>query len=272
MKPTFVVEDPNFMGLPTETGSARLDQYKGDKSVFGYIERIYVDGELERWAGYDIADLATGDILDVPVQEAVVIRADYEKHDAQIVLFTNTKGEKYAYIVIPGKESAKQALKGLVYHYEYDKTLYKIQCLGIEWLTNLFRKAFRDNVIAKHIKRRDAMVFYKRERGKALMYDFARIIEGLLAVFTLSFIQWHFSFNLSLLYEYLEDDERLSYKLLSETFGDTFYVGGRFKSIRERMDCTALDVIKVFDGLIGILSLARFESELYTYLLFKSDE
>jgi len=270
MKPIFVVEDPNFMGLSTETGSARLEQYKGDKSVFGCIERIYVDGELERWAGYDIADLATGDILDVPVQEAVLIRADHEKHDAQIVLFTNTKGDKYAYIVMPGKESAKQALKGLVYHYEYDKTLYKIQCLGIEWLTNLFRKAFRDNVIAKHIKRR--MVFYKRERVKALVYDFARIIEGLLAVFTLSSIQWHFSFHLSLLYEYLEDDERLSYKLLSETFGDTFYKSGRFKSIRERIYCTALEGIKVFDGLIGLLSLARFESELYRYLLFKSDE
>ena len=29
--------------------------------------------------------------------------------------------------------------------------------------------------------------------------------------------------------------------------------------------------IKVFDGLIGILSLGRFESELYTYLLFKDE-
>jgi len=270
MKPTFVVEDPNFMGTSTEAGYARLDQYKGDKSVFGRIEAIYIDGKLERWAGYDISNLASGDILDVPVQEAVVIRADHEKHDAQIVLFTNTKGNKYAYIVMPGKESAEETKKWLVKAYEHDKTLYKIQSLGIYWLTNLFRKAFRDNVIAKHIKRR--MVFYKGERVKALTYDFARIIEGLLAVFTLSQIKWHLRFNLGLLYDHLDEGERVSYKLLSETFSNTFYARDRFESIRERIDCTALEGIKVFDGLIGLLSYGRFESELYTYLLFKSDE
>ena len=269
MKPTFVVEDPNFMGLSTETGSARLEQYKGEKSVFGRIQRIYVDGELERWAGFDIADLASGDILDVPVQEAVVIRADHQKHDAQIVLFTNTKADKYAYIVMPGKESAKQALKGLVYHYEFDKTLYKIQSLGIEWLTNLFRKAFRDNVVVKHIKRR--AVINKRERVKSLAYDFARIIEGFLAVITLSQIQWHLRFHLGLLYGHLDEGERMSCELLYNKFSRLFCVRARFSSIRERMDFTALEGIKVFDGLIGILSLGRFESELYTYLLFKDE-
>ena len=118
MKPTFLVDITWF--VDTEDWDS-FDKYNGNKSIFAPMARIYIDGDLERWAGYDINTLVSGDILDVPIQEAVLIRHDHEKREAQLVIYTASSGNKYAYLVEPGEQSAQDAMKKLKYDYRFSE-------------------------------------------------------------------------------------------------------------------------------------------------------
>lgn len=118
-KPTFVVMCSYSDHDEYEVSS--FDKYKGNKSIFAPMARIYIDGDLEEWAGWDINDHVSGDILDVPVQEAVVIRADHQKREAQLVIYTASSGNKYAYLVESGEQSAQDTMKKLKYDYRFSE-------------------------------------------------------------------------------------------------------------------------------------------------------
>ena len=97
-KPLFVIEDPNFMGLPTEEGQSRASSYRGPKSIHVPIKTFYVDSTLQDIAGYDIATWATGDILDKDVQLAELVTADLQHHKAAMVT-VKYNDFRYGYLV-----------------------------------------------------------------------------------------------------------------------------------------------------------------------------
>lgn len=85
MKPIMTIEDPNFMGLPTDEGEARAKKYEGERKLDIRFASIYIDGELESLCGYDIANFTCGHVRDVDVQRVIVIDANENRHRAAIV-------------------------------------------------------------------------------------------------------------------------------------------------------------------------------------------
>lgn len=102
--PVFVMETPNFMGLPTEEGEQRCQAHKGDRKLDVPMRPCYVHGQLENRLGYDIAMFARGHIRDVDEQEATVIDASGVEHQCMIVSVRLPHAEKptrSAFIIDP---------------------------------------------------------------------------------------------------------------------------------------------------------------------------
>jgi hypothetical protein len=83
--PVFVMDDPNFMGLPTAEGEQRCQAHKGERKLDVPLRPCYVHGQLENRLGYDIAMFARGHIRDVDEQDATVIDAKGAEHQCMIL-------------------------------------------------------------------------------------------------------------------------------------------------------------------------------------------
>lgn len=83
--PVFVMEDPNFLGLPTDEGEERRKGYEGERKLDCALRPCYVHGTLERTVGYDIAMFAKGHILDLDEQEATLFDSAGTEHKCVMV-------------------------------------------------------------------------------------------------------------------------------------------------------------------------------------------
>jgi hypothetical protein len=112
--PVFVMDDPNFLGLPTQNGEQRCRAHEGERKIDVSLQPCYVHGQLQHLLGYDIAMFARGYIRDVNEQDAVVIDADGVEHQCIIVsrrLPYAEKPTRAALIVDPSeKETVGQYL------------------------------------------------------------------------------------------------------------------------------------------------------------------
>lgn len=84
-RPVFVIEDPNFLGLPTLEGETRAEKYKGSRSTEIKFISLYVHGALEKHCGFDIASFTQGTVKDKDIQRVVVVDAKDNKHDSILV-------------------------------------------------------------------------------------------------------------------------------------------------------------------------------------------
>lgn len=83
--PVFVMDSPNFLGLPTQEGEQRRLAYDGARNIDIPLRPCYVHGALQHRVGYDIAMLASGHIRDVDEQCAVLVDAKGESHNCMIL-------------------------------------------------------------------------------------------------------------------------------------------------------------------------------------------
>lgn len=97
-QPIFVIEDPNFLGLPTSEGGMRAEKYKGSRSTEVEFISLYIHGALERHCGYDVARFTQGTVKDKDIQHVVVVDAKDNKHDS-ILVSVQYEGKRYGLIV-----------------------------------------------------------------------------------------------------------------------------------------------------------------------------
>lgn len=106
--PVFVMEDPNFLGLPTEEGARRCAAHEGERKLDVPLRPCYVHGNLERRVGYDCARFARGHIRDVEEQDALLIDANGVEHKCMILAITlphATKPTRAAFIIDPEEKA-----------------------------------------------------------------------------------------------------------------------------------------------------------------------
>ena len=112
MKPVFQVEEPSFLGI-----SAPKLTIKNPK-LFGKISRLYIDGELETWAKYDICQFIDGEIIDSPKQDAILInQEETEWKDCQLIMIKTNSNKSVAFLVSPGEVEEVRAKELLTKQY-----------------------------------------------------------------------------------------------------------------------------------------------------------
>ena len=110
MKPIFAVYKPAFMGLVEEVNlpEGTLDSFKGESSVVGDKPiHLYLHGDLETQAKFDIPQLLQGDVTTQPEQECTVVMPNGEIFPAILCL----RDEKWRYYGLITTHKEKDAIK-----------------------------------------------------------------------------------------------------------------------------------------------------------------
>ena len=116
--PVFVVETPNFLGLPTDEGEARREKHAGPRKLEVAFRPCYIHGKLHHIVGYDVPMFARGLVKDLEEQDATLIDDAGNEHTCVVVAVTLPHAEvptRAAFIVAPEeKESVLEYLRGKV--------------------------------------------------------------------------------------------------------------------------------------------------------------